>query len=227
MYVNTYRMTIVADVSIPASTIPPGGALRDTETYAEFARRVPVGDEPHQYLRVTRTADLDAFEAAVDDDERVRRFTAVEEATSRPLYRIEWERPPPCSALYRSDLVIERATGTPEEWIFRLRAGSGEALRAVQDDCHKRGVRFEVRRLDRSSPTAVADRYGLTAGQREALVAAFEAGFFEVPREATLDEIGEELGVSGQAASERLRRAEREIIRATVLAESESDPPPG
>lgn len=214
-------MTIVADVTVPPSTIPPGEALVETETYVEFTRHVPVDGDPHQYLRVTDTADLDAFEAAVDDDEHVAELVTIDAAASQPLYRIELERPPPCPSLYRSDLLIERATGTPDEWIFRIRATDGEPLRAVQRDCHERDVRFDVRRLDRSSPTAISDQYGLTSGQREALVAAFEEGFFEIPRETSLVEVGEKLGVSGQAASERLRRAERKIIRTTVLAESD------
>lgn len=217
-------MAIVADVTVPASTIPPGGALKETDTYVEFTQHVPVDGEPHQYLRVTDTGDLDAFETAVGDDDRISGFESIDQTASQPLYHIEWEVPPPCPSLYRSDLLIERANGTPDEWIFRIRATDGEPLRAVQRDCHELGVRFDVRRLDRSSPTAISDRYGLTPGQREALVVAFEEGFFEVPRETNLVEIGERLGVSGQAASERLRRAERKIIRATVLAEVDQPP---
>lgn len=217
-------MAIIADVTVPPSTIPPGEALRRTDTYVEFVRHVAVDGDPHQYLRVTDTADLDGFEVAVGEDERVRGLVTIDRAPSQPLYRIEFEDPPPCPSLHRPDLLIERAKGTPEEWHFRIRASDGEALRAVQRDCHERDVRFEVRRLDRSSPTAVSDRYGLTDGQREALVTAFEEGFFEVPRETNLVEIGEKLGVSGQAASERLRRAERKIIRTTVLAESAPAP---
>lgn len=217
-------MPIVADVTVPSSTIPPGDALRETNTYVEFTRHVPVDGGPHQYLRVTDTADLDAFETAVDDDDRIEELVTIDRAASQPLYRIEWEIPPPCPSLYRPDLVIERANGTPDEWLFRIRATDGDPLQAVQRDCHELGVRFNVRRLDRSSPTAISDQYGLTSGQREALVTAFEGGFFEIPRETNLVEIGEKLGVSGQAASERLRRAERKIVRKTVLAES--DPPP-
>lgn len=214
-------MPIVADVTVPSSTIPPGDALGRTGTYVEFTRHVPVGGDAHQYLRVTDTADLDGFETAVADDERVETFTPIDAEASQPLYRIEWTRPPPCPSLLRPDLLIERTSGTPEEWIFRIRASGGDALRAVQHDCHELGVRLDVRRLDRSSSTPVSDRYGLTDGQREALVTAFEEGFFEVPRGTNLVEIGEKLGISGQAASERLRRAERKIVQTTVLAQAD------
>jgi predicted DNA binding protein len=33
---------------------------------------------------------------------------------------------------------------------------------------------------------------------------AYERGFFEIPRRVTLDELGEELGISNQSVSERL-----------------------
>jgi predicted DNA binding protein len=217
-------MAIIADVTVPPSTLPPGDALKRTDTYIEFARHVAVNGDPHQYIRVTDTADLDAFEAAVDEDERVRELVAIDRTAAQPMYRIEFEHPPPCPSLYRSDLLIEQASGTPDEWIFRIRTSDGETLRAVQHDCHERDVHFDVRRLDRSSPTTASDRYGLTDGQYEALVTAFEEGFFEVPRRTNLVEIGEKLGISGQAASERLRRAERKIVRTTVLAESAPTP---
>ena len=67
-------------------------------------------------------------------DPGVTRLAVVDRATI-PLYRIEWRNPPPCPAVYRPDLLVERMDGTPDGWTFRLRAGDSEALQAFQREC--------------------------------------------------------------------------------------------
>ncbi len=54
----------------------------------------------------------------------------------------------------------------------------------------------------------------LSPRQREALVTAFEAGYYEIPREATTEELGEALGVDRRTAEEHLRRAENKLLGA-------------
>lgn len=49
-------------------------------------------------------------------------------------------------------------------------------------------------------------RDGLTTRQRETLRLAADRCYFEIPRRATLADLADELGVSDQAISERLRR---------------------
>lgn len=61
--------------------------------------------------------------------------------------------------------------------------------------------------------------FGLTRGQREVLVAAMERGYFEVPRRASLVDLGESLDISDSAASQRLRRGLSELISSTLLSE--------
>ena len=214
---------IVVDVSLPSAAIPPGPALVTTDTSVTFCRRIPV-DGGEQYFRVTGSADLDAFERAARADSAVTRLVALDRG-SQPLYRIAWHDPPPCPALYRSDLLIERMEGTPDGWSFRLCAHDDEALRSLQADCRERGRPFDVRRLDRSADDHdEADPYGLTPKQRVVLVAAAEAGFFAIPRETTLAALAAALGISDQAVSELLRRAQWNLLQATVLADSPAAP---
>jgi len=54
------------------------------------------------------------------------------------------------------------------------------------------------------------------AAQQEALSLAFDRGYFEIPRRVTLVELGDEVGVSDQALSERLRRAQTKLACAMV-----------
>lgn len=56
----------------------------------------------------------------------------------------------------------------------------------------------------------------LTARQREVLVAAYEARFYEQPRVAAAAEVAEELGISGATFSEHRRAAERKLVSLVV-----------
>ena len=57
---------------------------------------------------------------------------------------------------------------------------------------------------------------GLTDHQHEALRMAYELGHFDIPRQASLVEVGAELEISGSSVSERLRRAQVQLIEETV-----------
>jgi len=52
----------------------------------------------------------------------------------------------------------------------------------------------------------------LTDPQREALVLAYERGYFNSPREVTMEELGAELGITQQAVASRLRRGIDQIL---------------
>jgi hypothetical protein len=56
----------------------------------------------------------------------------------------------------------------------------------------------------------------LTQRQRELLTAAVEAGYYETPRECTLTELADQLGMAKSTVSETLHRAEGRVIREFV-----------
>jgi predicted DNA binding protein len=49
--------------------------------------------------------------------------------------------------------------------------------------------------------------------QREFLNTAVERGYFEIPRQVTLEEIADEMDVTKTTASNHLRKIERKLIR--------------
>jgi predicted DNA binding protein len=61
--------------------------------------------------------------------------------------------------------------------------------------------------------------FGLTSAQREALTVAFEAGYFDVPAQTTLDSLSDVLGVTSQAVSERLNRGTKKLVETTLIDE--------
>ncbi|MFW6383916.1 MAG: helix-turn-helix domain-containing protein [Halodesulfurarchaeum sp.] len=56
------------------------------------------------------------------------------------------------------------------------------------------------------------DLGSMTAKRREALLAAMEAGYYENPRETTIEELAADLDISGSAFGTRLRKAEAGLV---------------
>jgi predicted DNA binding protein len=67
------------------------------------------------------------------------------------------------------------------------------------------------------SEMRTGDAYNMTDTQEAALMQAFQAGYYDTPREATLEEIAEELEISRQAVANRLRRGYRNLIGTTLM----------
>ncbi len=75
--------------------------------------------------------------------------------------------------------------------------------------------------VEASQDEALETTAALTEPQREAIAEAYRQGYYDVPREISLEELANELDISHQALSERLRRANR------VLAGEQLDDPTG
>jgi predicted DNA binding protein len=63
-----------------------------------------------------------------------------------------------------------------------------------------------------SSPMTPFESRSLRSEQRRVLEVAFEAGYYETPRETTLDDIADRLDWPRSTVSYRLRRAEAEVV---------------
>ena len=117
-------------------------------------------------------------------------------------------------ALATAEAVIERIEVLPTGW----RQSGWFANRAAFDEFREfwqRNAGFRLHRLTRAGdPEPPGD--GLTNRQREALRTAYELGHFEIPRQASLADVAAELGVSASSVSERLRRAQTQLIEETV-----------
>lgn len=74
------------------------------------------------------------------------------------------------------------------------------------------GIKTDVKRISEYNQRAESIASLLSGRQYEAVMAGIETGYYNVPREATKDDIAEKLGCSPSTASEHLRKAETRII---------------
>ncbi|OYR58457.1 helix-turn-helix domain-containing protein [Halorubrum halodurans] len=117
-------------------------------------------------------------------------------------------------ALATADAIIERIEVLPNGW----RQTGWFADRDAFDEFStfwRRNADFSLSRLTRDGESKPPGD-GLTDHQQEALRTAYEMGHFEIPRQASLEEVATELGISASSLSERLRRAETRLIEETV-----------
>lgn len=75
--------------------------------------------------------------------------------------------------------------------------------------------------LERLGGFQAAERHldALTDRQREVLRTAFEMGYYDVPRDASTDDVAAELGVDPSTVTEHLQRAERNLLASVFSAE--------
>lgn len=165
--------------------------------------------------------DFDEFEAAMEADPHCETLAHISTVGDRRLYRITASEEGSRVILYpvvaESDMVILDSTLTREGLRSRVRIPSREALATFKETCQDQSLWFSLNRLYREQPGG--RDYGVTDSQREALLAALEAGYFEVPRETTLRELASAFEVSDQALSARLRRGQAQLLRRTLATD--------
>lgn len=218
-------MTVIAEFTIPSSEFLLGEVLQQTTGgHVEVERVVPVGPRLMPYVWVSG-CDFEEFEYLVRDSEHVVSLDALDRVHDSVLYSVEWAESVESlmTGFVESSATILEARGN-DTWQFRIRFEDHSHLSDFHNYCVDHDITYTVDRiytLDESS--SAIDRFALTPEQREALVAAIEKGYFEVPRRTSLDELASEFDISQQAASERVRRGAGKVLSAVMLDRSADD----
>lgn len=212
-------MPILVTGTVPASDLVLSHTLESLpELRFEVERIVTSGDEALMPLLWARGSSRERVEQTLKEDPMVENVELLEDFEGEWLFQMEW--------IDRADLLVQMLT-TPEatildavghdrQWKLRVLSPEYDLFSKTHAFCEEHGLRFDVETI-RELEGEPAGRYGLTNKQYEALAEAARTGYFEVPREVTLDELGAELGVSQQAASERIRRATGSLIEDTLF----------
>lgn len=188
-----------------------------------------LGDEGHDLAVWARGVEthLRAFERALTTDDGVRDWRRITDPIAgRTPYRIETAADEPFSGLLTGfDGIVLDAIGTHEGWDVRVLVSNRADLAAVVETWREAGLTIDLTRLRAPSDPADGDS-GLTDSQRAMLERALETGYFDVPRNTSLDDLGGEFDISGQSASERLRRGTATLL-AHVLPREDAPVPDG
>lgn len=176
-----------------------------------------------RYFFWAEGGDFAAFDDALAEDPTVARPTVLAETGDRRLYRVEFTQAGREVATFPTwgefGLVMLDSRGTQDGWLVRMRFPDREALRGFLEVCRERDLSVAIDAVYGATDATGEVGVDLTPDQREALTTALEAGYFEIPRGATLAEVADLLGISPQATSERLRRGMAALVEATIPIE--------
>lgn len=218
-------MGLVAEFDIRCDALPLVGVARAVpEATVVLELQFNHGDRPLFIVTVT-DGSRTAVERALTDAFDVAEWTSIGTAGTTRRYQampaLGFEEQlgdhiddlGGLEALATVEAVIERIEVTPDGW----RQSGWFADRAAFTEFSsfwQRNAGFRLRRLTRDGASEPAGD-GLTDRQREALRTAYEMGYFEIPRGTSLESIATELGISASSVSERLRRAQTQLIEET------------
>lgn len=180
------------------------------------------------YVFTFEDADRDAVERALRTDGTVSAVHPMPAFEERPLWGIEFAPHTELLAprVTREGGFVVDARSTPCEevlcgWHERWLLPDREAIHDIWTYARETGFEFEVLDLHArgSVDTEHPARDVLTDGQREALLAAYEQGYFADPREASLEEVADSLDHSPSAVGGRIKRGMKALVDATLVVD--------
>lgn len=193
----------------PDATIRVLTALADGE--AAFGLLEVTGDDPLALLGALRefpalrTVDL----VSADDRTAVVHIETTETALIDPVAA--------AGVPLQTPFVVEDGR---VEWELTT---AEDRLAALGEHLSAAGLAYDVeyvKRTDATAPPTV-----LTSRQSEVLAVALDRGFFAIPREATVADVADAVGVSKSTASDILRRAQRNLTQWYFERTDESELP--
>ena len=211
-------MATEATVTVPSDQFPLGTVFaRLPDARVELERLIPSQDVviPYFWVRGTGVEDI---ENAFNDHPGVVGIELVDSVEGEYLLRVEWslEYDDVLSVLNEVDVPLIKATGTSQQWTFDIRGDTRSDVATFHTRCREMGIPVTLTELHALTPVETETEAALTAKQQEALVLAYERGYFESPRAVTMEEIGDELDISQQAVASRLRHGLRHILKYTL-----------
>lgn len=212
-------MATVMKFRMPAAKFPLGSVFEDLpKVSVELERIIPHDTLIIPYFWV-RGVDTDDIEAAFHLQPGVKDIILVDEVENEYLMRADWDRDHVgvMNAMSGSNIVVLSGVGTDTGWEFEVRCESQSDINDFRDYCQEHDIPIEVSAIHALVPMHADSILGMTDTQREALILAYERGYYETPREVTLQTIADELGITQQSLASRLRRGYRRLIAGTLI----------
>lgn len=214
-------MTVITDITVPADEFALG-RLFDSfpDITIELERLVPLdssiiplfwieGQDPEDVERTIRTDSM-------TDDVNV--LTTVDE---RILFEIRWN--PEVDALItplkESNAEVLRATGSADVWEFRLQFRDRTELADFRDRCQEHGLQMRLAAI--YNPSHPESEQELSEEQYDIISTAYTNGYWNVPRNIELQDLAELIGISQNAASQRMRRGLSTVVGSYLESEDE------
>jgi predicted DNA binding protein len=217
-------MSVIAELRVPSADFELGQILHvEGVTSIELETLVPIGEKTVPLFWI-HNVTRDRFLETVQRHPSVNDATEVDVFDDRTLFTLDWDanQDHVVRGISESAGQLLSATGTPESWDFELRFPSHEKLSEFTEHCEDAQISLDVLRVYNPTGPDAGPWYGLSEPQYEALTLAVGMGYYDIPRGCTTKELADELDISDQAVTERLRRAIVSLVT-YALAQATAD----
>ncbi|MEA5388567.1 helix-turn-helix domain-containing protein [Haloarculaceae archaeon H-GB11] len=170
------------------------------------------------------SSDFLQFEDGLRNDHTISDFDRViETRDEKAIYSFEYtdEAKIFSPIISKANGVILDMENEGNAWIITVWMPERANLANLWDAAQRNDIDIELLRVNEYHSLGSTDA-GLTDSQREALLVACQAGYFEEPRDVTLSEVAGDLDISQPAASGLLRRGIKRLIVSSLLDDSEN-----
>jgi hypothetical protein len=212
-------MTIIAEYVLQPTTSPFEEMFVNwPATQIEIDRIKPDESVLHVYFWVT-APDPGPTAADMTVYDRLGSVRLLDEQGDERLFvaEIDRQKESVLVGIERTVLELESAVATSAEWLLRLRAASPDQLSRFQQHCAEDRIAATLTQFPSELQMHASSEYNLTEKQRSVLVQAYAAGYFEEPRQTTLEELAVPLNITPQAVLARLRKGQQNLIKSTIV----------
>ncbi|WP_336344247.1 helix-turn-helix domain-containing protein [Halalkalicoccus ordinarius] len=212
-------MATIGEIYLPDDEFALCHTLETIESVHFEIERMVAHDSDHlmPYVWVS-DVDRTELEDVLEDDPTIDEFELLAEPDQDYLYRMNWidSIETLVHILTEEEGTILVAESTDRGWFLRVLFPSREALSATYDFCQDHDLSIDVQRIY-NIDDGRQGRFGLSADQEDTIAEAYERGYYSVPRRTSLTDLAEDLDISHQALSERLRRGHQRLVENTVI----------
>jgi predicted DNA binding protein len=159
-----------------------------------------------------RSSSVDAILEEIRAHETIEDLSIIQETETTATIQIVTTRPMILLAAKQAGIPIEMPVEITDGTATVDVSGAHDRLSELGEQFAAMGIDFEIEHIQqRLQPTQL-----LTERQRDLLDAAVSEGYYDTPRECTLTELAEEVGLAKSTCSETLHRAEEVVMKKFV-----------
>ena len=206
-------MTTRSVLTIPLEEIAlseTAGQLPDVYFYVEQTAMADTDDTLNLWVA---TEDSAAIDGALEDDPSVTDYERLKGNDDEYLYRVTLAKEVRLvrELIHGYDGTITEVYGDADGWTLEVRFPDREQFSELDDEFEEFGIHPTYETIESIDDSDDEPMNVLTDSQRRSIELAVDRGYYQVPREVSLQELAREMDISHQALSERLRRAEKRL----------------
>lgn len=178
------------------------------------------GDETGTALLEVESDDTIQLISSISDKPAIRNLELLWKQGNEALLQIETEAKVLLNSISEVGIPLKTPFSVANGKVTWEIATSHGKLSALADKLDMLGISYVVstiKGLDEQRMESL-----LTDRQQEVLLVAFEAGYYDTPREATLTDVSETVEVTKATCSDILHRAEGKIIEQFIIENLQS-----